>query len=153
MDQAAQSRLTTPSSSLVPSGTVTFLFTDIEGSTERWETHRAGMKAALARHDELLGVAIANNGGYVFKRMGDAYCAAFRTAPEAVRAALDAQRALVAEDFSAVDGLRVRMALHSGYADEREGDYFGTTVNRVARLLAIGHGGQVLVSAAASDLL
>jgi predicted ATPase/class 3 adenylate cyclase len=153
MEQAAQSRLTTPSSSLVPSGTVTFLFTDIEGSTERWETHRAGMKAALARHDELLGVAIENNGGYVFKRMGDAYCAAFRTAPEALRAALDAQRSLVAEDFTSVDGLRVRMALHSGYADEREGDYFGTTVNRVARLLAIGHGGQVLVSAAASDLL
>ena len=152
MDQAAQSRVTTPSSSLIPSGTVTFLFTDIEGSTERWETHRAGMKTALARHDELLSEAIAANGGYVFKRMGDAYCAAFRTAPEAIRAAIAAQLAVGHEDFSAVNGLRVRMALHSGYADEREGDYFGPTVNRVARLLAIGHGGQVLVSAAASDL-
>ena len=152
MDQAAQSRVTTPSSSLVPSGTVTFLFTDIEGSTERWETHRAGMKLALARHDELLGAAIAANDGYVFKRMGDAFCAAFRTAPEALRAAIEAQLALGNEDFSSVNGLRVRMAFHAGYADEREGDYFGPTVNRVARLLAIGHGGQVLVSAAASDL-
>ncbi|MBV8461254.1 MAG: tetratricopeptide repeat protein [Candidatus Eremiobacteraeota bacterium] len=152
MEQAAQSRVTTPSSSLIPSGTVTFLFTDIEGSTERWETHRAGMKSALARHDEILSAAIAANGGYVFKRMGDAYCAAFRTAPEALRAAIDAQLALGKEDFSSVNGLRVRIALHAGYADEREGDYFGPTVNRVARLLAIGHGGQVLVSAAASDL-
>jgi len=107
MDQAAQSRVTTPSSSLVPSGTVTFLFTDIEGSTERWETHRAGMKLALARHDELLGAAIAANDGYVFKRMGDAFCAAFRTAPEALRAAIEAQLALGNEDFSSVNGLRV----------------------------------------------
>ncbi len=152
MDQAAQSRLTSPSSSLLPSGTVTFLFTDIEGSTERWETHRASMKGALERHDELLNTAIESNGGSIFKKMGDAYCAAFRTAPEALRAALDAQLAIGKQDFSAVNGLRVRMALHSGYADERDGDYFGPTVNRVARLLAIGHGGQVLVSAAASDL-
>ena len=84
--------------------------------------------------------------------MGDAFCAAFRTAPEAIRAAIEAQQALAKEDFSAVNGLRVRMALHTGYADERDGDYFGPTVNRVARLLSIGHGGQMLVSAAASDL-
>ncbi len=131
---------------------MTFLFTDIEGSTERWETHREGMKSALARHDQLLGSAIEAHGGYVFKKMGDAYCAAFRTAPEAIRAAIEAQQALAKEDFSAVNSLRVRMALHTGYADERDGDYFGPTVNRVARLLAIGHGGQMLVSAAASDL-
>jgi len=136
----------------VPSGTVTFLFTDIEGSTQRWETHRAEMKAALNRHDELLAAAIGGARGYVFKKMGDAYCAAFHTAPEAVRASIDAQLALAKEDFASVDGLRVRMALHSGYADERDGDYFGPTVNRVARLLAIGHGGQVLVSASAADL-
>ncbi len=137
----------------LPTGTVTFLFTDIEGSTERWEHHREAMKAALARHDDLLGNAITANGGYIFKKMGDAYCAAFRTAPDAVRAAIAAQQALSKEDFSAVNGLRVRMALHTGYAEERDHDYFGPSVNRASRLLSIGHGGQMLVSAAASDLV
>jgi len=153
MDQAAGTQVSPQAPSLIPTGTVTFLFTDIEGSAERWDQFRAAMKAALTRHDEILDAAIKSNGGYVFKKMGDAYCAAFRTAPEAVRAAIAAQVGLNKEDFSAVNGLRVRMALHTGYADERERDYFGPTVNRVARLLAIGHGGQMLVSAAASDLL
>ncbi|HXN08194.1 MAG TPA: adenylate/guanylate cyclase domain-containing protein, partial [Candidatus Acidoferrales bacterium] len=152
-DQTAERRAVSPSSALIPSGTVTFLFSDIEGSTERWDQYRVAMKPALTRHDEIIDAAFKSNGGFVFKKMGDAYCAAFRTAPEAVRAAIDAQVALNKEDFSAVNGLRVRMALHTGYADEREHDYFGPTVNRVARLLAIGHGGQMLVSAAASDLL
>jgi predicted ATPase/class 3 adenylate cyclase len=151
--EQAQTRATASSPSLIPSGTVTFLFTDIEGSTERWEANRAAMKSALARHDELLSTAIKAHEGYIFKTIGDAYCAAFRTAPEAVHAAIDAQIALNKEDFSAVNGLRVRMAMHTGYADERDHDYFGPTVNRAARLLAIGHGGQILVSAAASDLL
>jgi predicted ATPase/class 3 adenylate cyclase len=153
MDQTAASRITSQASELIPSGTVTFLFTDIEGSTERWEHHREAMKAALARHDHVLGSAITANNGYIFKKMGDAYCAAFRTAPEAVRAAIAAQQALVKEDFSAVNSLSVRMALHTGYAEERDRDYFGPSVNRVSRLLSIGHGGQILVSAAASDLV
>lgn len=153
MDQVAESRIASQTHSLVPSGTVTFLFTDIEGSTERWEHHREGMKAALARHDDLLGSAITAKNGYIFKKMGDAYCAAFRTAPEAVRAALVAQQALSKEDFSSVNGIRVRMALHTGYAEERDHDYFGPSVNRASRLLSIGHGGQMLVSAAASDLV
>jgi len=153
MDHAAESRLASQESSLIPSGTVTFLFTDIEGSTERWEHHREAMKAGLTRHDDLLGNAITANGGYIFKKMGDAYCAAFRTAPDAVRAAIAAQQALSKEDFSAVNGLRVRMALHTGYAEERDHDYFGPSVNRASRLLSIGHGGQMLVSAAASDLV
>jgi predicted ATPase len=92
-------------------------------------------------------------GGYIFKTMGDEFCAVFFTAPDAIVAALDAQRAMLSEDFSRVDGLRVRMALHTGAADERSGDYFGPAVNRVARLLAIGHGGQVLVSGISADLL
>jgi predicted ATPase/class 3 adenylate cyclase len=153
MDQTAPSRLSPQASELIPSGTVTFLFTDIEGSTERWEHHREAMKAALARHDHVLSGAITANGGYIFKKMGDAYCAAFRTAPEAVRAAIAAQQALIKEDFSAVNGLSVRMAVHTGYAEERDRDYFGPSVNRVSRLLSIGHGGQILVSAAASDLV
>lgn len=135
-----------------PTGTVAFLFTDIEGSTERWESHRAAMSAAVEQHDAILEQAIQAHDGYVFKRMGDAFCAAFRTAPEAVAAAYEAQRALTKEDFSAVGDLKVRMAVHVGNADERGGDYFGPTVNRVSRLLSIGYGGQILISAATADL-
>ncbi len=129
-----------------PSGTVTFLFTDIEGSTERWERHPAAMQEAVRRHDALLRSTIKSHGGHVFKTVGDAFYGAFALAPDALTAALAAQRALALEDFTAVDGLRVRMALHTGSADQREGDYFGSALNRVARLLAIGHGGQSLVS-------
>ena len=136
----------------LPTGTVAFLFTDIEGSTQRWETHLAAMAKAIERHDSLIQACIDAHEGYAFKRMGDAFCVAFRTAPDAIAAACDAQRALIKEDFTAVDGLKVRMAIHVGHADEHNGDYFGPTVNRVARLLAIGYGGQVLVSGAASDL-
>jgi predicted ATPase/class 3 adenylate cyclase len=136
-----------------PTGTVTFLFSDVEGSTERWERDRAAMAPALARHDELVRAALVARGGYVFKTVGDAFCAAFETAQDAVAAALDAQRALEAEDFSSVQGIRVRMALHTGRSVERDGDYFGPAVNRVARLLAVGHGGQVLVSGVVADLL
>ena len=97
--------------------------------------------------------AMEAHGAYVFKTMGDAFCTAFATPLDALAAALDAQRALAREDFSAVEGLRVRMALHAGNADERDGDYFGPTVNRVARLLAVGHGGQVLLSGACTELI
>ncbi len=135
-----------------PSGTVSFLFTDIEGSTERWDRDRDAMQAALRRHDALMHEAIAGAGGYVFKTIGDAFCAAFGSAAAAVGAALAAQNALAAEDFSAVEGVRVRMAIHTGTADERDGDYFGPTVNRVARLLSIGYGGLVLLSGVAADL-
>jgi predicted ATPase/class 3 adenylate cyclase len=135
-----------------PTGTVTFLFSDIEGSTTRWDAHRAKMQEAVRRHDELMRAAIERNGGYVFKTIGDAFCAAFTIVPEAVAAALDAQRAIAAEDWSAVGGLQVRMAIHAGAAEERDADYFGPTLNRVVRLLAVGHGGQVLISAAAKDL-
>jgi len=137
----------------LPSGTVTFVFTDIEGSTQRWERHTANMEKAVRRHDELMRSAVAAHGGYVFKTVGDAFCVAFGRPADAVAAILDAQRALGAEDFSNVDGLRVRAAVHTGATDERDGDYFGSAVNRVARLLAIGHGGQVLVSGVTSDLV
>ena len=141
------------SASARPIGTVTFLFSDIEGSTRHWEDQRAAMPAALRRHDKLVRSAIEAHDGHVFKTMGDAFCAAFWRAPDALAAAADAQRALRAEDWSAVGGLRVRMAVHTGTTDEREGDYFGTTVNRVARLLAVADGGQVVVSGAAAQLL
>ena len=136
-----------------PTGTVTFLFSDIEGSTVRWERDREAMEPALARHDALMRATLEARGGYVFKTLGDAFCTAFAHAQQAIAAALDAQHALATEDFSAVDGLRVRMALHTGGSAERDGDYFGPTVNRVARLLAIGYGGQVLVSGACTELV
>jgi predicted ATPase/class 3 adenylate cyclase len=136
----------------LPSGTVTFLFTDIEGSTERWERYREPMKAAVRKHEEIIRAAVEAHDGYVFKSIGDAQCAAFYNVADAIAAALDAQRVLQKEDWSAVDGVKVRMAVHTGHTDERQGDYFGPAVNRVARLLAIGHGGQVLVSGASTDL-
>jgi predicted ATPase/class 3 adenylate cyclase len=129
-----------------PSGTVTFAFTDIEGSTQRWERDRLSMQQAVRRHDEIVGAAIVRNRGYVFKALGDAFCAAFSHPADAVAAMVDVQHALAGEDFSELGGLRVRAAIHTGTADERGGDYFGPAVNRVARLLSIGHGGQILVS-------
>ncbi len=142
-----------PTSSAHPTGTVTFLFSDIEGSTQRWDRDRVAMQDAVRRHDALMRTAIEKHDGYVFKTIGDAFCAAFTRPEEAVAAILDAQRALAAEDFSLIDGLRVRAAVHTGTADERDGDYFGPALNRVARLLAIGHGGQTLVSGVTTDLL
>ncbi|MFN2459526.1 MAG: tetratricopeptide repeat protein [Candidatus Velthaea sp.] len=136
----------------LPSGTVTFLFSDIEGSTQRWEARPVQMQAALRRHDALVRAAIETHGGHVFKSMGDQFCAAFARTADAIAAAFDAQRALAAEDWSDVDGLNVRMALHHGAADERDGDYFGTTLNKVARILSVAHGGQVLASSIVADL-
>jgi predicted ATPase/class 3 adenylate cyclase len=132
---------------------VTFAFTDIEGSTVRWERDRNAMEVALRRHDAIMRAAIVQHDGYVFKTIGDAFCAAFSRPENGVAAMLAAQRGLAAEDFSAVDGVRVRAALHTGATDERDGDYFGPAVNRVARLLAVGHGGQVLLSGVVSDLV
>ncbi len=137
----------------LPTGAVTFLFTDIEGSTQRWDAHREAMSAGVQRHDAIGREAMAAHGGYVFKMLGDAFCVAFARPEAAVAAALDFQRALLAEDFTTVGGLRVRVALHTGTADERGGDYFGPAVNRVARLLSIGHGGQTLLSGVMHDLV
>ncbi|MBI4280283.1 MAG: tetratricopeptide repeat protein [Armatimonadetes bacterium] len=139
--------------SILPRGTVTFLFTDIEGSTRLWEAHPDMMGAALARHDALLQEAIHSHAGHVFKAVGDAFHAVFADAVDALAAAQAAQRALRAEAWQLPGGLRVRMALHTGTAEVREGDYFGPTLNRVARLLAGGHGGQVLLSDATRALV
>ena len=136
----------------LPTGTVTLMFTDIEGSTRLWEAHAAAMRAALARHDALLRHCIGDQQGHVFKTGGDAFCAAFHTASDALAAALDAQRALHREPWPEAAKLRVRMALHSGAVEMRDGDYFGAPLNKVARLLAAGHGGQTLLSEATHDL-
>src|SRR5829696_1703341 len=135
-----------------PSGTVTFLFTDIEGSTKRWQTYPEAMGAAVARHDALLRAEIERREGYVFKTVGGAFCAAFPTVPLAVAAALAAQRDLAAADWGEPGPIWVRMAVHVGAAEERAADYFGPAVNRVARLLSAGHGGQVLLSLPAAEL-
>ncbi len=138
----------------MPTGTITFLFTDIEGSTKLWENHPEFMQAALARHDALLHDAIRTSGGVVFKTVGDAFCAAFSNAFDALAAATNAQTALHHEPWP--DGslsLRVRMALHTGIAEARDKDYFGPVLNRIARLLSAGHGGQTLLSAAAYELI
>jgi predicted ATPase/class 3 adenylate cyclase len=134
------------------SGVVTFLFTDVEGSTRLWQADEAAMRSALARHDQLLRQAIAEHEGTVFSAMGDGLAAAFGSASAAVQAAVAAQRWLAAEPWPTATPLRVRMGVHTGEAEWRDGDYFGTVVNRAARLMAIGHGGQVLCSAATAEL-
>ncbi len=136
-----------------PSGTVTFLFTDIEGSTKLWDAYPEAMRAALERHDLLLREAVADAGGFVFKTVGDAFCAAFAVAPHALMAALSAQKALIREGWPEQTPLRVRIALHTGVAQERDSDYFGPPLNRVARLLSAGHGGQTLLSASTYELV
>ena len=138
---------------LPPTGTVTFLFTDIEGSTKLWEQHPDAMRPALARHDHLLRQCIERQDGYVVKTTGDGVHAAFATAPEALAAVLAAQRALQAEPWDPQAPISVRMGLHTGIAERRDGDYYGSALNRAARLMAAGHGGQVLLSAATQELV
>ncbi|MGI9649374.1 MAG: adenylate/guanylate cyclase domain-containing protein [Acidimicrobiia bacterium] len=137
----------------IPTGTVTFLFTDVEASTRRWEEHPTEMKDAMARHDGIVRGAIESNGGSVFTTAGDEFCAAFSSPTGALDAALAAQLGLNSEDWGELSPFRVRMAMHTGNADERDGDYFGPPLNRCARLLSTGHGGQVIVSAATAQLL
>jgi predicted ATPase/class 3 adenylate cyclase len=142
-----------PTEPALPTGTVTFLFTDIEGSTALWESSPESMRSALERHDGILRAAIAGRGGAVFSTAGDAFAAAFSSADAALGAALDAQVALQGEPWPTEPGLRVRMGLHTGAAHERDGDYFGPTLNRAARVMALAHGGQVLVSMAVEGLV
>jgi predicted ATPase/class 3 adenylate cyclase len=136
-----------------PSGTVTFLFTDIEGSTRLWEDAPTAMREALARHDEALRSAIEAHNGYVFSTGGDGFAAAFGRAGDGLAAAVDAQLAF--NDEAWPDGLvvKVRMGLHTGEADERDGNYFGSAVNRAARLMTAAHGGQIVVSELTAALL
>jgi predicted ATPase len=123
---------------------VTFLFTDVEGSTRRWEADAEGMRAALAAHDEVLRGAIEAQGGWVFKHTGDGVCAAFASPRSAVNAAIDAQRELQ---------LPVRMGIATGEAELRGTDYFGAVLNRAARVMAAGHGGQILLAESTAGLL
>jgi predicted ATPase/class 3 adenylate cyclase len=127
-----------------PTGTVTFLFTDIEGSTGRWEAQTAEMQAALARHDETLRAAVETHGGWLFKHTGDGILAAFASPGAAVEAAIEAQRGLE---------LPVRMGLATGEAELRGDDYFGPTLNRASRVKDAGHGGQILLASTTAELV
>ena len=131
----------------LPSGTVTFLFTDIEGSTSLWERDRRAMRDAVARHLGILRETIAAHGGQLFKIVGDGTQSAFAAAPNALAAAVAAQRALLSEPWAESPGrIQVRMALHAGEAAPENGDYLAAPLNRLARLLAAGHGCQILLT-------
>lgn len=128
-----------------PSGTVTFLFTDVEGSTRLWAADQDAMSASLELHDEILRETFGVWGGYVFTTAGDSFAVAFERASRAMAAAEAAQKALRSASWPG-PVLRTRMGLHLGEAQERSADYFGPVVNLTARLEAAGHGGQVLLT-------
>lgn len=146
-----------PDTAVVPSsGALTFLFSDIAGSTRLWEQHPHAMSTALARHNAIMRRAVVAQSGTIFKTVGDAVHAVFVNPFAALSAALAAQQALAREDWHALElatPLLVRMALHSGIAEARDGDYFGPTLNRAARLRDAAHGGQTLLSRATFELL
>ena len=129
-------------SATAPTGIVTFLFTDIEGSTGRWEAQTAEMEQALERHDAALRAAVEANEGFLFKHTGDGILAAFASPDAAIAAAIEAQRTLE---------LPVRMGIATGESQLRDGDYYGPTLNRASRVMSAGHGGQILVSSASRD--
>src|SRR5579859_2392317 len=147
--------MSTWSGPALPTGTLTFLFTDVEGSTRLWETHSQAMRQVMARHDALLTAVFERHDGVVVRPRGegDSLFVVFVRASDAVAAALAGQRALLAEDWGDIGSLRVRMGLHTGEADLREGDYYGSAVNRCARLRSAGHGGQILLSEATAVLV
>ena len=136
-----------------PSGTVTFLFTDLEGSTRLWQDHPDVMARVMARHDELLRDVIEAHGGYVVKTTGDGFHAAYATAHDALVSAVAAQRAFEEGEWLDGGAFRVRMGLHTGEAGQRDGDYYGGAVNRAARLMSAAHGGQLVCSQTTAELV
>lgn len=137
----------------LPTGTVTFLFTDVEGSTRLWQEHPTEMAVALELHDDVVRSVATRHGGYVFATAGDSFAVAFHRAMNAVRASVEVQRSLGEVAWPEVVRLAVRMGLHTGEAQERAGDYFGSAVNRAARVMSLAQGDQVLVSAATHDVV
>ena len=138
----------------LPSGTVTFLFTDLEGSTRLWQEYsRHDAERALVRHDELVRGAIEQHRGYVVKTTGDGFHAAFATSRDALLGGVAAMRAIEGADWGEVGAFRVRMGLHTGEATARDGDYYGPSLNRAARLMSVAHGGQLVCSQVTADLV
>src|SRR5215212_9166938 len=152
-DTSVESRAGTDRS--LPTGTITFLLTDIEGSTALWELAPDSMRAALSRHDVLIEAAVREPGGVHIRPRGegDSRFAVFASAIDAAGCALAVQRAFLAEPWPTPSPIKVRIGLHTGEAQLREGDYYGSTVNRCARLRNIGHGGQTLLSEATEALV
>ena len=138
-------------SSLGSISTSTFLFTDIEGSTRLWEEHPETMKAALEDHDRLLREVFRTHRGRVFASAGDSLAVVFQAPLAALEAAVASQRALSAETWGELGGIRVRIGIHTGAAQERDGNYFGLTLSRSARLMSIAHGGQIVISAVSAS--
>lgn len=134
-----------------PTGLVAFLMTDIEGSTRLWDTAPVAMRHSLRRHDELINAAIESSGGYIFCRAGDSFAAAFDDADAALAAAVQSQHSLRIEPWPDCAEVRVRMAIHIGEADERDGNYFGPSLNRCSRLLSLCAGGTISLSSAAAE--
>jgi class 3 adenylate cyclase/tetratricopeptide (TPR) repeat protein len=141
-----------PPSPARPSGTVTFMFTDIEDSTGLWIANPGAMRVALARHEQILRTAIAAHDGFVFAPAGDGIGAAFWRSADAIGAALDGQRVLLEEVWPDDIVLPVRMGLHTGEAEERDGNYFGPPVNRAVRVMNEARGGEILVSSTTVDI-
>ena len=135
-----------------PAESLTFVFADLESSTRLWEQFPEAMKGAMERHDEILRAAVDGAGGRVVKSTGDGMMAVFPSPSGAFAASLEAQRALQREPWHETGPLRVRMGIHVGVAQQRAADFFGPAVNRTARIMAAGHGGQVLVSSLAAGL-
>ena len=136
-----------------PSGTVTFLFTDVVGSTALWDARPNDMRAALSSHDAIVRNMVDEFDGYVFSTAGDSFAVAFGRPLQAAYAALGIRSRLEGADWAGPFRLEVRFGLHTGTADERDGDYFGPHLNRAARLMSAGHGGQVVVSSVTAELL
>jgi predicted ATPase/class 3 adenylate cyclase len=136
----------------LPSGVVTFMFSDIEGSTRLWESDPSGMRRSLARHDEIFRGHVADAGGHVFKHTGDGFAAAFESGSAGLAAAATVSAALASEPWDG-PALAVRIGLNSGEAEPVDGDYFGSTVTRSARVMDAGNGGQVIVSDMARQLV
>lgn len=134
-------------------GVLTFLFTDIDGSSRLWEEHPEQMRQALARHDAILRSAVEQNGGVVVKSTGDGMHAAFHDPRDAITTAIDVQRALLDPGSTASLALRVRCGIHAGVVERRDADFFGSAVNRAARIMNAAHGEQVLMSQAVASLV
>jgi predicted ATPase/class 3 adenylate cyclase/DNA-binding CsgD family transcriptional regulator len=130
-----------------------FLFSDIEGSTALWSSAHAAMGSALRDHDGVVVKAVTARSGVVVKHTGDGFIARFESPGDAIAAAIDVQRAMSSRPSSGGVDLRCRMAVHAGEAEHRDGDWFGPPMNRAARLMALGHGGQILVSSVIAGLV
>ena len=137
----------------LPSGVVTFLFTDIEGSTRLWDAHPRAMQSAMLLHNSIIEQAVLENHGTVFKHVGDGLCAAFSSPSEAIASALAAQSALLSEEWREIGSLRIRMGLHTGEVEQQGNEYVGIPLSVVSRLVSSAHGEQIVLSGSTADLV